>query len=79
MISNVGGLSRGKDNKEVKSFFEHVALYIGLIVYTAAGAKVSRNSKFLILPCILGNKRQGSGGSLGGSLGGQGLRTSLLV
>ena len=68
MISNVGGLSRGKDNKEVKSLFEHVALYIGLIVYTAAGAKVSRNSKFLILPCILG-KKQGSGGSLGGWTG----------
>ena len=54
MISNVGGLSRGKDNKEVKSFFEHVALYIGLIVYTAAGAKVSRN--FYILPCLVGEK-----------------------
>ena len=40
MISNVGALGGVKNKEEVKSFFEHVGLYVGLIVYTAAGAKV---------------------------------------
>ena len=44
MISNVGALSGVKNKEEVKSFFEHVGLYVGLIVYTAAGAKVKMKS-----------------------------------
>lgn len=29
-----------KNFKNVKSFVEHISLYVGLVVYTAAGAKV---------------------------------------
>lgn len=41
MISNVRTLGRDKSKEEAKSFLEHVGLYVGLIAYTAAGAKVN--------------------------------------
>ncbi len=29
--------------ENVKTIFEHISLYVGLVVYTAAGAKVNKN------------------------------------
>jgi hypothetical protein len=41
MLSNVRTVDL-KNFENVKSVFEHVSLYVGLVVYTAAGAKVNR-------------------------------------
>ncbi len=45
MLSNVRTIDL-KHYENVKSVFEHVGLYVGLVVYTAAGAKVERASCF---------------------------------
>ena len=39
MLSNVQTFDI-KHYDNVKSFFEHIGLYVGLVAYTAAGAKV---------------------------------------
>ena len=39
MLSNVQTYDI-KNYENVKSFFEHIGLYLGLVAYTAAGAKV---------------------------------------
>ena len=39
MLSNVQTFDI-KHYENVKSFFEHIGLYVGLVAYTAAGAKV---------------------------------------
>ena len=40
MLSNVQTFDI-KHYDNVKSFFEHIGLYVGLVAYTAAGAKVN--------------------------------------
>ena len=43
MLSNVQTFDI-KHYDNVKSFFEHIGLYVGLVAYTAAGAKVNCRS-----------------------------------
>ena len=38
-----------KHFENVKSAFEHISLYVGLVVYTAAGAKVNLDFFLLVM------------------------------
>ena len=43
MLTNVRHLDL-KNLENVKTVFEHVSLYVGLVIFTAAGAKVGSSS-----------------------------------
>ena len=65
MLSNVQTFDI-KHYDNVKSFFEHIGLYVGLVAYTAAGAKV--NCRLLWpMQSILGPKGLGLRGHGNGS------------
>ena len=70
MLSNVQTYDI-KNYENVKSFFEHIGLYLGLVAYTAAGAKVIGNQgsrhqggeAICRIRLILGFAHKGVGGS----------------
>ena len=53
MLSTVRTLDL-KHFENVKTAFEHVSLYVGLVVYTAAGAKVVDCPSFYLVPVPVG-------------------------